>query len=194
MAFISVAAPEDALGIDTHSKITSPNLAKRLCDAGQFLRDLRVRIRFGELTRAPLRLLRFQVLEDLAECDWGAREPDPWDAELPRAIGQRHASLQALRDAIDVRNLLFNSIPELNTAVFRVYRSHPIYDKLIITGKSERKDGNARSVHSLAMRAHLLGFRFLMQDGLLHELQPDVRLDLTCTAVWHNRLLSSKHD
>src|ERR1700724_383024 len=76
-------------------------LVKALCKASEFLRDFRVQMRFGELSRAPLRLVRFQMLEKVVECDWLSRSPDPWDADLSRNIQQRHALLQTIRDAID---------------------------------------------------------------------------------------------
>ncbi len=150
-------------------------LAKRISDASHFLRDFRVRMRFGELTRAPMRLLRFQMSEARAECDWVAREPDSWDANLPSSVGQRHASLQALKDAIAVRNLLFDIVPEVDTALLRVYRSGPGSGELIIAGTSERTDWHARSVRSLAMRAQLLGLRFSMENGILNELSLDLQ-------------------
>jgi hypothetical protein len=177
MSLISATTPFDAVGLDTRSKGSS-RLAKRLCDASHFLRNLRVHMRFGELTRAPLRLLRFQLSEDLVECDWVAREPDAWDADLPGRVGERHASLQALEDAIDVRNLLFHTLSGVDTASLRVYRSGPSDDELIITGISERSDRHARSVRSLAMRAQLLGFRFSMNDGVLNELSVDTQLSV----------------
>lgn len=175
MSLISASTPFDAAKVDTRPRGSS-RLAKRLCDAGHFLRDFRVHMRFGELTRAPLRLLRFQLSEDFVECDWVAREADPWDADLPGSVGQKHASLQALKDAIDVRNLLFRILPGADTALLRVYRSGPSDDELIITGTSERRDRHAPSVRSLAMRAQLLGFRFSMNDGVLNELPVDAQL------------------
>jgi len=42
-------------------------LVKQLYKAGQFLRGIRVQMRFGELTRAPLRLLRLQMIDDVVE-------------------------------------------------------------------------------------------------------------------------------
>src|ERR1700728_5400633 len=96
-------------------------LVKQLYKAGQFLRGIRVQMRFGELTRAPLRLLRLQMIDDVVECDWLARSPDRWDADLSRNVQQRHASLQALRDAIDVRALLFNLMPEAETVYLSAY-------------------------------------------------------------------------
>jgi hypothetical protein len=177
MSFMSATTPFDALRGDARTKGSS-RLAKRLRDASHFFRDFRVHMRFGDLTRAPLRLLRFQLLGDLAECDWVAREADPWDADLPASAGRRHASLQALKDAIDVRNLLFYSLPGTDRALLRVYRSGPGYDELIITGISERSDRYAKSVRSVAMRAQLLGFRFSMDNGILNERPLDEQLSI----------------
>ena len=81
-------------------------LVKQLYKASQFLRGLNVQMRFGELSRAPLRLIRLQILDEVVECDWLARSPDPWDIDLSRSVRERHLSLQTLRDAIDVRALL----------------------------------------------------------------------------------------
>jgi hypothetical protein len=100
-------------------------LAKRLWEVGLFARSLRVQMRYGDLTRAPLRMIRFQLKESVAECDWIARVPDPWDAGLRPEIGQRHASLQALKDAVDVRSLLFEMLPDVDAAHFCIYQGTP---------------------------------------------------------------------
>jgi hypothetical protein len=170
MSIISATTPFGPHRASDWSKGSS-RLAKRLCDASQFLRNLRVQLRFGELSRAPLRFLRLEVLEEFIECDWIAREADAWDADLPSAIGQRHASLQALKDAIQIRSLLFYTLPDVDRAVLRVYRqSARLEEELIIAGTAERGDRPARSVRSLAMRAQLLGFRFSLEDNVLTKL------------------------
>ena len=149
-------------------------MMRRLSDFGNFIRNFRVRARFGELSRAPLCLLRLQLCGDAAECDWLARPPDVWDAGLAPSVGERNASQQALRDAIAVRDLLFSSLPDLNTAVFRVYRRSPGDEpELIIAGAVSREERAPVTVRSLAMRAKLLGFRFWMDDGILETLQAD---------------------
>ena len=148
-----------------------PNLAKQLCDAGNFLRSMRIRMQFGELSRAPLKLLRLHIVGEVVKCDWLARVPDAWDADLAPEFGERHASLQALRDAIDVRELLFAALPFVETADFRVYRESADHAReMIITGCTQRNDNASRSVHSLAMRAKILGFRFQLEDEVLRKI------------------------
>ena len=146
-------------------------LTEQLCKVSHFLCRLRVQMRFGELTRAPLKLVRLEMLGDVVECDWIARSPDPWDVDLPQRMGMRHASLQALRDAIDMRALVFSTFSEIDTAHFRVYRASPGKPReMIVTGCVQRNDNSSRWVHSLAMRAKVLGFRFCLEDEVLYEL------------------------
>jgi hypothetical protein len=146
-------------------------LVGQLCKAGQFLRGMRIQMRFGKLSRAPIRLVRLQMLDEVVECDWLARAPDPWDADLSRKVQERHASLQALRDAIDVRALLFGVLPQVETAYFRVFRESPGYRReMIITGCAQRNDQTSRGVHSIVMRAKVLGFHFDMEGDTLRDI------------------------
>jgi len=143
-------------------------LFKHLFKASQFVRGLRVQMRFGELSRAPLRLVRLQMHDAVVECDWLVRSPDPWDADLPRGVQQRHASLQTLRDAIDVRALLFYLMPQMETVYLRAYRESADFTReLIVEGCAQRNDHAARNVHSLVMRARILGFSFDLQGSAL---------------------------
>ncbi len=52
-------------------------LTEQICNVSQFLCRFRVQLRYGELTRAPLKLLRLEVLEESMECDWLARPARP---------------------------------------------------------------------------------------------------------------------
>jgi hypothetical protein len=141
---------------------------KQLWEAGDFVRNLRRRLRFGEFSREPLKLLRLELRRDEAECEWIARPADPWDADLPPSMGERNASLQALEDSLAVRSLLFAAVPSVSSAVFRVYRQiEPEHSELIITGTVTRDDHAAANVCSLAMRAQLCGLRFWLADGVL---------------------------
>ncbi len=149
-------------------------LGRQLFHISDFFRRVRVQMRFGELTRAPLKLLSFQINHDDAECTWIARPPDKWDAHLPRGVGQKHASLQAIKDAMDVRELLFATLPEVDHAQLKVYRQQARRaPELIITGYVERADRPARNIRSLAMRANLLGFRFHLENGILEQYTED---------------------
>ena len=141
---------------------------KQLWEAADFVRNLHRRLRFGEFSREPLKLLRLELRRDEAECEWIARPADPWDADLPPSMGERNASLQALEDSLAVRSLLFAAVPSVSSAVFRVYRQvEPEHAELIITGTVTRDDQAAANVCSLAMRAQLCGLRFWLADGVL---------------------------
>ena len=87
-----------------------------------FGRAMQRQMRFGELSRAPLRLLRLEWRGDVAECDWLARPADEWDRDLPRQVSDGNVSEQALRDAIAMRELLFDALPGVDTASLRVFR------------------------------------------------------------------------
>lgn len=146
-------------------RFTSP---QELREAKSFLRAFRFKMRFGELTRTRLRLLRFELQDNVAQCDWLARPADQWDAGLGIELARRHASQQALKDAIAMRALLFKSARSLQSGDFRVYRDSSQHGRqLIATGRVERTDQDARHIRSLAMRAKLLGFKFTLEDEVL---------------------------
>jgi len=173
MSFVSGASPLGSMKDDWRQD-GRPWLAEQFCNVSQFLRRLRVQLRFGELTRAPLHLLRLNILGEIAKCDWLARTPDPWDADVSKSLRDRHASLQALKDAINVRALLFETMPHIETADLRIYRETPSFEReMIITGCVQRNDHSARNIHSLAMRAKILGFRFNLVDDVLRAIPTD---------------------
>jgi hypothetical protein len=147
---------------------------KEFWEVGEFVRQIRTRLRFGDISRAPLRLLRMQLSERAAECDCIARPPDAWDAGLPGRVGQRNASRQALEDAVALRGLMFRIFPDVYSAVIRVYRRES-NDRLelIVTGSVSREQRAPAAVRSLAMRAKLLGFHFWLDEGVLEDLQSE---------------------
>jgi len=147
-------------------------MIKQLCDIRNAITTLRVQLRFGRLSRAPLRLLRLEWRGDHVDCDWIARLHDEWDKALPRRLSEGNAALQALEDAIVVRELLFYALHDISSATFRVYRQ--LADEpaeLIITGTVTRPEPLRWNIHSLAMRAKLCGFRFSLDEGRLVALQ-----------------------
>ena len=111
-----------ALPVNAEAKRGLRAQVKILWDITEFLRKLRKQMHFGDLSRAPLQLLRFEVCGSEAACEWTARPPDPWDADLPSGVRNHNEAFQALRDAIQVRELLLRTLPEVNSVLFRVYR------------------------------------------------------------------------
>ena len=147
-------------------------IVRYLCEIADFVRRLRIHRRFGELSRAPLRLLRFELCGDIAQCEWMARPPDLWDMGLPPTVGERHASKQALQDALSIRDLLFYALPDLHSVEIRVYREAANETPaLIIAGRLTPEASAPRAVRSVAMRAKLLGLRFGLSEGILENLQ-----------------------
>jgi hypothetical protein len=137
-----------------------------------FLRGIRIERRFGEISRSPLKLLRMQVQGERAEFEWLARSPDIWDEALPRRIREQNFSFQALQDAIALREMLFELLPDIYAAEFRAYRqSAPEPPKLIIFGTVSREAPDVLRVTSPAMRAKLYGFHFHLLDGVLGPLE-----------------------
>ena len=57
---------------------------RRLWEVADFVRSIRRQMRFGEISRSPLRLLRVELHNDTLECDWIARPPGVWDCSLRR--------------------------------------------------------------------------------------------------------------
>ena len=142
-------------------------------EVADFVRGLRREMRFGELSRAPLRLLRLELRDDTVQCDWIARAPDIWDASLRRRERERNQSEQALRDAIRVRDLAFDVLRDLHLAVLRAFRPSAAREppELIISGVATREAPPILRVSSLAMRAKLYGFQFELEDGILQVLR-----------------------
>ncbi len=143
-----------------------------LWEVADFVRAIRRQMRFGEFSRARLRLLRTELRGDTAECDWITRLPDPWDDNLPHAVRNRNESLQALADAISMRNILFDAMPDAKSAVLRAFRQ-PAREppELIVLGTVSREAPAVHRVSSLVMRAKLYGFCFCYEDGFLRPLQ-----------------------
>lgn len=128
-------------------------------------------MRYGDLSRNPLQLLRLEWKKDWAECDWLMRPADPWDRELPAHVVEEHETLQALRDALGLRNLIFESFAELSRAELRMFRAKGNRQpELVMTGSLQRSDEVLTRVGSIAMQAKLCGFRFSLAEGVLESM------------------------
>ncbi|MGA7859973.1 MAG: hypothetical protein WCA11_18690 [Terracidiphilus sp.] len=152
---------------------------KELLDAGEFLIRARRRLRFGEFSREPIKLLRLEWKGDAVECDWMMRAGDPWDVDLPVHLAEENQTLQALRDALNLRDIVFKSFPGVNNAELRMFRAGVDHlPELVMTGSVNRTNEVCLRVASVAMRAMLCGFRFTMAEGVLESID---RMPVGCS-------------
>ncbi len=148
---------------------------KPILDTIEFFHAMRSQMRFAEFSRLPIRLHRFAVKDDSAECDWFMRPPDPWDIHLAPRLRQEHLTEQALRDALKIRELIFRGFPEVQRAGLRMYREQEgAAPELTMVGDVERETHGLRSVASLVMRAKLCGFRFSLTAGVLERIPSEL--------------------
>ena len=142
-------------------------------EVADFIRETRRRLRFGELSRSPLELLRVEWHGGWVECDWMARPADVWDASLRRIDRDRHVSEQALRDGIQLREALFSELPGVREAQLRGFRPAGAREppELVIAGIVTRETAPLYRVNSLVMRAKLCGLQFDLEDGVLKAME-----------------------
>ena len=144
---------------------------RELLHAADFLGRVRRRLRFGALSREPLLLLRFEWKGDSVECDWLMRPPDPWDKDLPAHLAKDNQTLQALRDALSLREAIFESFPAVINAELRMFRADAEHRlELVMTGRVNRYNDAFERVASVAMRAKLCGFHFTLEAGEMESL------------------------
>jgi hypothetical protein len=156
----------------------STPLMKELLHAADFLGRVRRKLRFGALSREPLLLLRFEWKGDSVECDWLMRPPDQWDQDLPTHVAKEHQTLQALRDALSLREAIFESFPAVINAELRMFRADAEHRlELVMTGKVNRYSDAFERVASVAMRAKLCGFHFTLEAG---EMESVNSVSLSC--------------
>jgi hypothetical protein len=144
-----------------------------LTEMARFLRRTKRQLRSGELSREPLQLLRVEWKGDLVECDWLMRAADPWDKYLPPELKTENQTLQAMRDALKLRAIIFRSFPAVGLAHLRMYcvdKNHQA--ELVMTGRVNRWDEEFHRVPSVMMRAKMCGFRFTVADGAMRGLVP----------------------
>jgi hypothetical protein len=146
---------------------------KNLLDAADFLRRARRKMRYGEFSREPLELLRLEWKGNALECDWLMRPADRWDVDLPARAVEENQTLQALRDALRLRNIVFESFPTVDNAELRMFRiGADNLPELVMSGSVVRTNEIFERVASIAMRARLCGFRFTQGDGSLQRMTP----------------------
>jgi hypothetical protein len=144
---------------------------RSLWEVADFVRRMRRNMRFGEISRAPVQVIRVELRADIVECDWIARPPDIWDSSLRRPVRDQNESLQTLLDAIAVRNVVFDALPKIDCALLRAFRQpgrEP--PEMVLLGTVSREMPEVDRVSSLVMRAKLYGFCFNLDDGVLRPL------------------------
>ncbi|HEX4759108.1 MAG TPA: hypothetical protein VH308_14050 [Terracidiphilus sp.] len=150
-----------------------------LLEAAEFLKKVRRKLRFGAFSREPLLLLRFEWRGDSVECDWLMRQGDPWDKDLPVQMAKENQTLQALQDALTLRDVVFKSFPAVMTAELRMFRADALHRlELAMTGNVSRSNEKFERVASVAMRARLCGFNFTLEQG---EIGPISSAPLSCS-------------
>ncbi len=149
---------------------------QQLYEVADFVRATRRRLRFGELSRAPLRILRLALRGDSAECDWMTRPPDVWDSNLSLPARDESVSRQAVADAMALRAILLDELSSVRSAVLRSFRaSERETPEMVVFGTITREDPYLLRVASLVMRARLCGFQFELENGFLKPLKSDGR-------------------
>ncbi len=144
-----------------------------LLDAADFVRKARRTLRYGELSREPLELLRLEWKRNALACDWLMRPADRWDADLPARMAEENQTLQALRDALRLRNLVFDAFPRVDNAELRMFRmGADKIPELVMSGSVVRTNEVLERVASIAMRARLCGFHFTQGNGSLQRIPP----------------------
>ena len=141
---------------------------RALTETAKFLRQARRGMRSGDLSREPLLLLRVEWKCDSVECDWLMRPIDPWDRYLPQHLARENQTLQSLRDALQLREIIFRCFPAVSIAHLRMFRADENHRlELVMTGSVTRTNETLHRVASLAMRARLCGFSFNLDNGAL---------------------------
>jgi hypothetical protein len=147
---------------------------RQVYEVADFIRAMRRRLRFGELSRAPIRILRLELRGDFAECDWMTRPADPWDSNLPLPARNESTSCQALADAMSLRRLLLDELPRIRSAALRAFRpSERETPDVIIVGTILREEPYLLRISSPVMRAKLCGLQFELENGFLKPLRRD---------------------
>jgi hypothetical protein len=132
----------------------------------KFVKQVRSKLRRGELSREPVKLLRLEWTPEALECDWLMRPSDPWDAYIPPHRARENETSQALKDALALKKMLFRAFPAAEKATLRMFRMDTEQQlELVMTGTVARNDQFYERVPSMAMRAKLCGFRFTLAHG-----------------------------
>jgi hypothetical protein len=145
---------------------------KEIFEVAGFLDFVRMKMRYGASSREPVQLLHVEWKGDWLKCDWLMRPVDSWDEILPERLRQISRTLQALRDAIHLRKLVFEAFPTVESAELRMFRATDDHRlDLVLTGAVTRDNDVLERIPSLAMRAKMCGFQFTMSEGTFESME-----------------------
>ena len=137
-----------------------------ILQVSQFLRRARKAMRQGEFSREPVKLLRLEWRPETVECDWLMRPADQWDIDVAPHVAREIQTVQALRDALTLRNMIFKAFPNIGKAELRMFRFNEDLElELMMTGSVARSNEVYERVASMVMRAKLCGFQFTLDHG-----------------------------
>src|SRR5712664_4253674 len=171
--FVLASTLQDAMAERRLAELNGEAM-RRLYEVADFIRAIRRRLRFGELSRAAIRILRVELRDDSAECDWMTRPLDLWDSNLSPPAREASASCQALADAMAWRAVLLDELPSIRSALLRCLRASPTQTpEAIIFGTITREDPPLLRIASPVMRARLCGFQFELENGFLKPMKSD---------------------
>lgn len=115
-----------------------------------------------------MKLLWLEWKPERVEWDWLTRPADPWDADLPPRLVRERETLQALRDALDLRQMIFQSFPSAMNAELHMFRFDANHQpELIMSGSVARTNEVLERVSSVVIRARFCGFQFTLASGVL---------------------------
>jgi hypothetical protein len=143
---------------------------KSIFPVAKFVKRANRELRHAELSREAVKLLRIEWRPEFVECDWLMRGADPWDRDIAPHIARENQTVQALRDALTLRNLIFKEFSKVEKAELRMFRINEAQElELMMTGSIARENQVYERVASMVMRAKLCGFEFTLAHGALER-------------------------
>ena len=114
--------------------------------------------------------LPLRTLANHLEVEWFAREPHPWDKDLPPERKAERFVVESLSDTVVAICRMFDRLPEVDTIRIRVLEPNELH-KTLLAGTVHRADLHAsRRCPSPAMSLKLLGIQYRVTDGSFEPL------------------------
>ncbi len=143
---------------------------KLLNQVSRLLQLLHLWSRFETSPCEPLDIIRVEVLPEshTLSCEWLMRSVSSRNPALSHEAAAKLQSEQTLLDALEMRSLVFRVFPDAQTATLKVFKpaDNGRYE-MVLAGHVNPSEGEASRGASIAMRAHLYGFYFVLSAGVL---------------------------